>query len=272
MFRSPNDESSSEDSNVDEEIELSRASEASADPFSQADTPHVPHVAAITASLLEFHYAVRAAELLNIANPTARYDRHSPKAQALGKQMFTQSSRILASHGLLAGNAHTDELQEVRRQYLQGIDNLGVHALRDSGSLPRGSARLQLEGADIPSNGLLNPSVDPVRMERDVFLSQLGNLTISSPLSDLPLIKNPIQTFNRYRADFTELKLLGRGGFGTVHHVVHFLDNQHYAIKKIPIDPRKMKRKLQRDGQKAVESVLQEVRTLATLNHDHVVR
>lgn len=37
----------------------------------------------------------------------------------------------------------------------------------------------------------------------------------------------------RYRNSFQELDFLGKGGFGEAHKVIHKLDGNFYAIKKI---------------------------------------
>ncbi len=52
--------------------------------------------------------------------------------------------------------------------------------------------------------------------------------------------------------------------YGVVYQVRHRLDNQLYAIKKVPISPQKLQR-IQRTGQTELEKVLREVQTLAKL-------
>jgi translation initiation factor 2-alpha kinase 3 len=277
MFRSPNDASSSDsesDSNSDEEIEVSRISTNKS--ASEDATPSTPsqHASLITASLLEFHYTVRAVELLNAAagprghvghpNTTnraagnVRYDRQSPEAIALAKKMFANGSQLLASHGMLTGDLHTDELKDARQRYLTGIDSLGVEALRDTGALPP-TPRLALEIA-----GASNFTPDTVDQHGNFFMTNINQIAIPS-LQRLPGL-------GRYETEFTEVKQLGKGGFGTVYHVVNFVDKQHYAIKKIILDPRRLNKRWQEGGQEEVESVLREIRTLASLEHSNIVR
>jgi translation initiation factor 2-alpha kinase 3 len=65
--------------------------------------------------------------------------------------------------------------------------------------------------------------------------------------------------------------MLGRGGYGIVYHVRHRLDNQVYAVKKVPISTPRLHR-IQKRGEAEVQEVLRELRTLASLDHPNVVR
>lgn len=47
---------------------------------------------------------------------------------------------------------------------------------------------------------------------------------------ELPNLSN--KNISRYRLEFHEIKLLGKGVFGTVHHCVNRLDGREYAIKR----------------------------------------
>ena len=256
MFRSPIDASSSDSesgSESDEEVEISRistnklATKRSGTGTTRSPGPSLPshNAGLITASLLEFHYSVRAAEILNVANHGTgiRYDRQSPEAKALAKKMFANGSQLLASHGMLAEDLHTEELEGARRQYLSGIDSLGVQALRDTSLLATSTPKVALGAA----GAILNP------------MSSL-QLYTARPGA------------NRYATEFTEIRQLGKGGFGTVYHVINYVDSQHYAIKKIGLDPRRLKKRWQDGGQEEIENVLREIRTLASLEHSNIVR
>lgn len=256
MFRSPIDASSSDSesgSESDEEVEISRistnklATKRSGTDTTRSPGPSLPshNAGLITASLLEFHYSVRAAEILNVANHGTgiRYDRQSPEAKALAKKMFANGSQLLASHGMLAEDLHTEELEGARRQYLSGIDSLGVQALRDTSLLATSTPKVALGAAG----------------------------AILNPMSGLQLY-TARPGANRYATEFTEIRQLGKGGFGTVYHVINYVDSQHYAIKKIGLDPRRLKKRWQDGGQEEIENVLREIRTLASLEHSNIVR
>ncbi len=66
---------------------------------------------------------------------------------------------------------------------------------------------------------------------------------------------------SRYRKDWEEATVLGRGGFGKVVRARNKLDSQFYAIKI-----------LKNDSLKKLEDILREVALLAKLNHPSIVR
>eukprot|EP00742_Colponemidia_sp_Colp-10_P012155 GILJ01013604.1.p1 GENE.GILJ01013604.1~~GILJ01013604.1.p1 ORF type:complete len:1303 (+),score=222.06 GILJ01013604.1:389-3910(+) len=68
-------------------------------------------------------------------------------------------------------------------------------------------------------------------------------------------------SFSRYRTDFEELEVLGRGSFGEVVKVRNKLDGRYYAVKKIRVS----------EGQ-ALNRILREVTTLSRLHHQYVLR
>lgn len=74
---------------------------------------------------------------------------------------------------------------------------------------------------------------------------------------------NQINTFiSRYKTDFEEIALLGRGGFGICFEAKHKIDENHYAIKRITIPAKKEKR----------DRFIREIRVLSKLNHPGIVR
>jgi len=66
----------------------------------------------------------------------------------------------------------------------------------------------------------------------------------------------------RYATDFEELRLLGKGGFGTVTKARHRVDRQLYAIKRMEL----------RGSAADRERLLQECALLPRLTHMHIVR
>eukprot|EP01080_Neovahlkampfia_damariscottae_P005421 gene5421-9234_t len=71
---------------------------------------------------------------------------------------------------------------------------------------------------------------------------------------------------SRYEKDFLEKEVIGKGGFGSVYRVVHKIDMQEYAIKKI-----KFHFKSLNDLEKAYEKVVKEVQYLASFDHKNIV-
>uniref|UniRef100_A0A915J6H2 Protein kinase domain-containing protein n=1 Tax=Romanomermis culicivorax TaxID=13658 RepID=A0A915J6H2_ROMCU len=68
---------------------------------------------------------------------------------------------------------------------------------------------------------------------------------------------------SRYYNDYEEISCLGKGGFGQVHKVRSYIDDQYYAVKKISFDLS--------HSDLCIKS-LREVKILARLNHPNIVR
>lgn len=245
------------------------------------------HATLLTSSLLEFAYNVKAAEYLNHAQGTTRFHRESPEARALGATMYQGASTVLASNGIIADCVHKELWKEMRQQYIMGVENLGLQALEESMSPQAKSPRRKLSPQDtnmlidrtsrcryldiLGSNHLPTQFV-PIEQHRQMVITTIRSLAVPSPHTDMQLW--PTSSFtsgNRYKTEFWELKRIGKGGFGTVFHVKNFVDNQEYAIKKIPLDSKRLQ-KWQTSGAKEVKALLKEIRTLARLEHSNVVR
>ena len=69
---------------------------------------------------------------------------------------------------------------------------------------------------------------------------------------------------SRYRADFKELQLVGRGGFGDVTQCLNRLDRKVYALKRVRLPPGATRTDARRQ--------LREVDALASVFHPHIVR
>ncbi|RLU22024.1 hypothetical protein DMN91_006403 [Ooceraea biroi] len=68
--------------------------------------------------------------------------------------------------------------------------------------------------------------------------------------------------WSRYQEEFNEISLIASGGFGEVYEALHRLDDTKYAIKKIV---------LYSSRTKDIDQYLNEVKTLARLNHANIV-
>lgn len=70
-----------------------------------------------------------------------------------------------------------------------------------------------------------------------------------------------------YGTEYKQIAVLGKGGFGEVFRAFNYVDGQEYAIKKIIITAERL-----RARNEQVASLLSEVRALAQLHHQNIVR
>ena len=197
----------------------------------------------IMASLLEEHYKVRAADLLNAAYPGHNYSRDSPEVQPLAEELFRKGGQYLSENGVLDLSSTSDTERNERRRYLSGLDNLAVARIVPTPDLLHPMRNLAIRSA--------RPASDP-------------------PTSDLHLnmrLPHP----SHYQANFREVRLLGRGGFGKVFGCYNLLDQRTYAVKKIQLS-RKITARLSEDKHEEMEALLREVKAMARLDHVNVVR
>ncbi|KAE8573034.1 Putative Eukaryotic translation initiation factor 2-alpha kinase [Halyomorpha halys] len=76
------------------------------------------------------------------------------------------------------------------------------------------------------------------------------------------LFSSPSEYVSRYLTDFEPVHCLGKGGFGVVFQAKNKIDDCHYAIKRIPLPNKEESR----------ERVMREVKALAKLDHQNIVR
>ncbi|PSN34492.1 hypothetical protein C0J52_15806 [Blattella germanica] len=75
-----------------------------------------------------------------------------------------------------------------------------------------------------------------------------------------PQVSNEFSS--RYLNDFDPVHCLGKGGFGVVFEAKNKIDDCHYAVKRIPLPNR----------QESRDRVMREVKALAKLDHQNIVR
>ncbi|KAI5747140.1 hypothetical protein M8J77_011482 [Diaphorina citri] len=95
----------------------------------------------------------------------------------------------------------------------------------------------------IPSSDLASPRKSSESSTYDISSYQQGQDYVS-----------------RYLTDFEPVHCLGRGGFGVVFQAVNRIDDCDYAIKRITL------------RQESRDRVMREVKALAKLDHQHIVR
>ncbi|KAI0537182.1 kinase-like domain-containing protein [Xylaria digitata] len=197
------------------------------------------------ASLLEDYYRSRALEFLNASNPGQSYTRQSREVEAIASRLFGQASQVLSSNGLLSSRVTSNASQRIRRQYLSGLD-----------SLVAGSQPLNI--------------LDPMRD----LVGQTSQLNLTAPPDNdlqLTLHQPLLPPRSHYKSSFREDRLLGRGGFGKVYQCYNLLDQNTYAVKKIPL-PRKLGKSFSDGRHDDLADILREVKAMAVLDHPNIVR
>ncbi|XP_070165711.1 eukaryotic translation initiation factor 2-alpha kinase 1 isoform X2 [Polyergus mexicanus] len=102
-----------------------------------------------------------------------------------------------------------------------------------------------------------------LREKYEHALYQLIKIAHSANGSENPLYTlSNLSEMSRYRREFHEISFIASGGFGEVYKAQHRLDGIDYAVKKISVTPRHAN---------ALKQHLNEVKTLAKLNHANIV-
>lgn len=212
----------------------------------------------------------------------------------------TQDMQALGFHALLEQNAiekaaarlHVEptnpEAQRQGREAYQGI----VSQLPDgidskyAGDDYRALRSTMQDGINQTTSAHLNAiAAAPPDTQTLIMRHKNGN-AVPVPQSPLPGVKAltglsapaypslrgyPDLQHDRYVREFLELEIVGKGGYGRVYKAKHKLDGGFYAVKRIAIPPAKLA-KVQQHGPDALNSILEEVRSLAKFDHANIVR
>ncbi|KAI9876385.1 MAG: hypothetical protein M1830_006622 [Pleopsidium flavum] len=308
MFRSPEEftpsdpESSSDDETLEE---VSKKIEIEVNQELNAGVPQ--HTAVLTSgstaqahlfygALLEDWCYKEVIEALGGQDASGRrLTRDSPEVQALGSDLYSSLSAQLGTHGVIGQGYQGSEWQMDRKIYRDGLKvllNRALHQRLASGRTPstalsplatpyqpgvpysfasRPNSPKLLSGASITTKNI--PSIQE-RLDAMQLRSNPHTMIGSPPTLFPSIVSTGEPQFlqpSRYATDFAELELIGRGGYGKVFRVVNHLDGQEYAIKKITLSPKRLRR-LQDGGSNELEALLREIRTLAALHHSNIVR
>ncbi|THZ69145.1 kinase-like protein [Aureobasidium pullulans] len=201
--------------------------------------------------------------------------KNNHRVQTLAKEKYTRLSRQLGRYGLETGDLDSDQFGALRQTYRDGLSVI----TRKSVDLqtPIEEILAQSQGSNVPGpllrlmGGEPSATIDMSRRFSDLAIAGSDLHAQPKLLGNGILPGHPLLNSTRYTRDFEEFGILGKGGYGTVFRCKHNLDGRHYAIKKIPLGPTRM-RKIQENGQAELDHILVEVRTLARLEHPNIVR
>jgi len=229
------------------------------------------------ASLLEEKCLNDVCEEMNDGSDTT-FTKEHPTVKKLAAERYQAMSAQLTSHGLAPAGFEHDSLQQVRQRARNGLSILsqnlstmeldqgdqrrdrtvGNQALVKSAPISRAVSQPKFtgfSGMDNAANSLALSALSPPRRE------------IPHPL----VASHPLIDSTRYIRDFEEIRMLGKGGYGTVHQCNHRLDGYSYAVKKIPLASSVLYR-VQQKGPSELNAILTELRTMAGMEHPNIVR
>ena len=206
-------------------------------------------------------HALLEEKALNEAAQKLGKDVSDPDVQRMGREAYQELARQISNNvdDTYAG----DDMRNHRVTAQEGISKLTRSNLSRLEVVPEGAAVSQALVAR-PLNGL---AMDLPQQPPAGFDILSG---IHAPI-ELQLRGYPGLQTDRYVREFSELEIVGKGGYGKVFKAKHNLDGSFYAVKRIPVSPAKYA-KIQEPGSGELESILQEVRLLARFDHANVVR
>ncbi|KAI5247657.1 kinase-like protein [Aureobasidium subglaciale] len=214
--------------------------------------------------------------LEDLKNSGVNVEKSHPQVDTLAKEKYARLSRQLGRYGLETGDLDSEQFGPLRQTYRDGLSVI----TRKSVDLqtPIEEILAQSQGSNLPGPLLRlmggnehSATIDMSRRFSDLAIAGSDLHAQPKLLGNGILPGHPLLNSTRYTRDFEEFGILGKGGYGTVFRCKHNLDGRHYAIKKIPLGPSRM-RKIQENGQAELDHILVEVRTLARLEHPNIVR
>ncbi|KAL1654563.1 hypothetical protein SLS61_002752 [Didymella pomorum] len=269
MFRRPGDSSSSSeasyDQTEDDEQSLSHQSTSVTRVKTlESDTPAKPTnaqrpsldtrgVSNQDLQALSFH-AMMEQTAITQAAVHLKVEPTDPEAQRRGREAYQAMTRQLPN-GMDRRYA-SDDFRDLRRQMQERLHQTVTTHLQaiEEGPLDTQSlVRLHKNGPAVPATQ--TPLSD---------INALSELPTLAPW--LPDLQN-----DRYARDFSELGIVGKGGYGKVYKVKHKLDGHFYAVKRILVPSAKVAR-FQQHGPDVLNNILEEVRSLAAFDHANIVR
>jgi len=249
-------------------------------------------------SLLEDFCITRAKRILNSQEASGQtLNGHDAKVQALAKANYSLLSQQLGALGVVGQGYELDQWRDRRQTYREALEVMLDHVLEEGvvpdprgptttslsplatpfiSSVPRPITSRPISPRLLTGASIKNTSMPSIQERLDnMQLHDMNNAIAGSPptamLSTVSGLEHPIFQTSRYRTDFAEVGYIGKGGYGKVFQVVNHLDGQQYAMKKITLSPKRL-RKLRDAAGKELEELLREIRALARLEHLNVVR
>jgi translation initiation factor 2-alpha kinase 3 len=206
-------------------------------------------------------HALLEEKAINEAAQKLGKDASDAEVQRMGREAYQELARQISNN--VDDTYAAENMRNHRATAQDGINKLTRSNLSRLAVVPEGTALSQALVA-LPLNGssMTLPRQPPAGFDPLSGIHVPGYLQLNG---------YPGLQTDRYAREFTELATVGKGGYGKVYKAKHKLDGSLYAVKRIPVSPAKFAR-VQENGPNELESVLQEVRSLARFDHANVVR
>ncbi|OAD70118.1 hypothetical protein PHYBLDRAFT_181753 [Phycomyces blakesleeanus NRRL 1555(-)] len=151
-------------------------------------------------------------------------------------------------------------VQTVNNQHVPRIGNDQRLTLPDTGARTDQSSNDRLNPLNFDTLSLMSPNSEngEPSNEKAVDLFSKGNVFYNLSVHN-----------SRYRNDFVELGLLGKGGFASAWKARNKLDGIEYAVKKIRLG-QDLEEEFGKDN--PYEKIFREIKNLARLEHQNVIR
>lgn len=191
-------------------------------------------------------------------NFCSMYDKNPRKNQKL----FSSLCRKLSSMGILKTLDFMEESKSVRSVYREAFKSIVLDAVKSIEN-ERASFDDSKLGSRAQSLESIVNNDDQALVEQHTFNHFLNNSKDTSIPSSYAGEEIFLSGRSRYREDFIEGGVVGRGGYGKVVVASNKLDGNSYAIKKISFSGVASNR---------FTRILREVKSLARLDHPNIVR
>lgn len=205
-------------------------------------------------------HALLEEKAINEAAQQLGKDISDPEVQRRGREVYQELARQISNN--VDDTYASDELRDHRAAAQAGISKLTKSNLNRLAVVPEGAVSNALVAR--PTSG----AAMGLPMQPSTNFDILSGISVPAALS---LRGYPDLQTDRYAREFSELDVVGKGGYGKVFKARHKLDGFIYAVKRIPVSPTKLAR-VQEHGPEELESMLEEVRSLARFEHMNVVR
>jgi translation initiation factor 2-alpha kinase 3 len=205
------------------------------------------------------------------------YTKEDPQVRALADDKFKYMLDMLGRANILpSGPEGRDSASRaIKQQARDGLEYLSTTSPQPGrpGVLHRDSSLQSLQSGihDLILAQSTTRAVNAIPLYHQAALTHNMDAVRSLPPILQHLVDHPMFSLSRYLRDFIEVRMVGRGGYGKVYHVQHRLDGSNYAVKKINLNAQRLRR-IQERGQKELDGLLNELRSLARFDHPNIVR